>query len=153
MSLSFFKTIEGFRRTPYCLDPEKYPQNGAKLGIGIDLGNRTFDELIELGVNYTIVAKLNKFYGLKGQYACNSLISNRLLLENDEITSLSEIIINDETLKIAKLYDTHKKPISLPYHQLTCVQRTVIASIYYNQPSLPVTLKPLLHKQILFFSY
>ena len=133
--VAFLVQTEGFTTEAYCLSPTKYPNSGVTIGVGVDLGSKTAASLTAVGVSPVTVGKLTRYFGLKGQAACNAVTTFKVVLSQAEALDLSSKMISTYATQIASLYNAAKTKTAKAFTSLTCAQRTVIVDVLYQYGS------------------
>ena len=109
-------------------------QSGVTVGSGVDLGTKTSDMLISIGVPRTIAHKLDPYYGLKANEAACAAIERPLTLSCSEAESLTEKVQNDGVMitQVQQRYDQEKAPNSTLFDDLPRGVRTAIVDIWFQ---------------------
>lgn len=127
--LSFLKSVEGNRYSPYVPDSGK---SGVTIGIGVDLGN--MDLSYAEGIPQDIRARITPYLGVTGEAAEQALEEHALALSKEEIDLLSIEAISIHLNELAKWYN---KASSVPFSHLTDNQQLVLLSVKYQYGNLP----------------
>ena len=134
--MAFFMQTEGFRTDAYCLSPAStYPNSGVTIGLGIDMGSKNAASFTSVGVSQAIVNQLSRYFGLKGQAACNAVASFKVVLSQADAMDLSTKMLASYTNAHATWYNRDKAAAAKAFDALTCAQRTVISSVLYQYGS------------------
>lgn len=127
--LSFLKSVEGNRYSPYVPDSGK---SGVTIGIGVDLGNMDLSDAE--GIPQDIRARINPYLGVTGDDAEQALEAHALALSKEEIDLLSIEAISIHLNELARWYN---KASSIPFSHLTDNQQLVLLSVKYQYGDLP----------------
>ena len=126
--------FEGFNPTSnFPSNPgDRYFNNtGVTFGSGVDLGQRSKQDLLNDGVPQSIADKLDGYYMLRGQSAYDKVKSNPLTLSDNEAHLLSNIYIDKFSHKIEGLFNDAN--IGLRFSDLPFRTRTALVSIGYQK--------------------
>jgi uncharacterized protein YegL len=108
--------------------------SGVTVGIGVDLGGKTDAILRNYGISNSTIEKLSPYFGLKGDDALNKLITNPLILQNDEALELSDKVKLYFYNDLASQYDSDTKceTCETTFQNLNPGIRTALFSVFYN---------------------
>jgi len=135
IDVDFLKQVEGYHAEAYCLDPVKYPKSGVTIGVGVDFGSKDATMLRNAGVSEAIIKKVEPYFGLKAADACAIVNVYKVVLSEAEALQLSDASIKIELDLVRSRYNSAKASTSLNFDDLTCAQRTIIASVLYQYGS------------------
>ncbi|MFO1145565.1 MAG: pesticin C-terminus-like muramidase [Rhodospirillales bacterium] len=109
-------------------------RSGVTIGIGCDLGGRSEDDLLRLGLPATLVGKLKPYLGKRRREAQQALAARPLQLSQAEAAVLSAAIAGEIFERLAARYDaaTEGLPGARRFAQLPWQARTVIGSVAYQ---------------------
>ena len=107
-------------------------QSGVTVGSGVDLGSKTSNMLISIGVSSTIVSKLDPYYGLKKNDAACAAIEIPLTLTCNEAQSLTDKVKDDIVTQAQQRYDQEKASDSALFDDLPRGVRTAIVDIWFQ---------------------
>lgn len=126
--------FEGFNPTshfPSNPSSDYFNSTGVTFGSGVDLGQRSKQDLLNDGVPQYIADKLDGYYMLRGQSAYDKVKSNPLTLSDNEAHLLSNIYIDKFSHKIEGLFNDAN--IGLRFSELPLRTRTALVSIGYQK--------------------
>lgn len=109
-------------------------RSGVTIGIGCDLGGRSENDLLCLGLPGSLVARLKPYLGKRRREAQQALASQPLRLSQEEAAMLSAAIAGEIFTRLAARYDsavagTAERRL---FRDLPWQAQTVIASIAYQ---------------------
>jgi len=111
--------------------------SGVTIGIGVDLGRKSEDDLKRMNVNPSTIAKLLPYLGLRGISAVEKLkeFKNLTLTENEAL-ELSHSVKDYYFSDLSNLYEDLKKPenSTVKFKDLHLSIKTALFSLYYNRP-------------------
>lgn len=109
-------------------------RSGVTVGIGCDLGGRSKDDLLRLGLPAALVGKLMPYLGKRRREAQQALAAQPLRLSQEEAAMLSAAIAGEIFERLAARYDaaTEGLPGACRFAQLPWQARTVIGSVAYQ---------------------
>ncbi|XP_077993691.1 uncharacterized protein LOC144447518 [Glandiceps talaboti] len=144
IKFDFIKGLVGFDTTAHAAydeDNNLDESRGIIIGNGIDLRRKTATYFVELGLPQNLVTQLTPYLGLTGNAAVQKLQNDPLTLTDGEAEELSNLAMEKDIDVIEGLYDDAVEAIANPdlkmFLHLTCVQKTVIASIYFQYGGPP----------------
>lgn len=126
--------FEGFNPTshfPSNPGSDYFNSTGVTFGSGVDLGQRSKQELLNDGVPQNIADKLDGYYMLRGQSAYDKVKSNPLTLSDNEAHILSNVYIDIFSHKIEGLLNDAN--IGLRFSELPVRTRTALVSVGYQR--------------------
>lgn len=145
---SFIKAKEGFSTSGYVpKDASKRPdsKSGVTIGVGVDLGGKTKDSMINDGVAKSFVTILEPYLGLKGQSAQDKLNKSPLKLTEAQAMDLSKNYINRFSTGVASKYKT---ATGKNFSTLPLGTRTAIVSVSYQYGQNLAVATPEFWKQV-----
>lgn len=109
-------------------------RSGVTIGIGCDLGGRSENDLLCLGLPSTLVARLKPYLGKRRREAQQALASQPLRLSHDEAAMLSAAIAGEIFTRLAARYDAAVEGMAerRQFCELPWQAQTVIASVAYQ---------------------
>ncbi len=125
----FIGRQEGFRLDGYVPDP-LFSMSGTTVGTGVDIGQRSAEEIRALDIPETLKEKLIPYAGLKGQDAINLLANRPLLLTEEEAYALDRAAAQEIFGDVATLYDADAAGDS--FLELPLEARTAIGDLAYQ---------------------
>lgn len=126
----FLEEVEGGQILEgYSLNEGEFKNSGVTVATGVDLGNRSVEELRQLGISEDLVIKLSPHIGKKGDRAKQSLKNYPLNLTQEEADLLDQKIKGQVKKAIAGNY---KNSTGVDLEGLPEEARTVINSLAYN---------------------
>ncbi|HBA5153645.1 TPA: pesticin, partial [Escherichia coli] len=126
--------FEGFNPTshfPSNPDAPYFDSTGVTFGSGVDLGQRSKQDLLNDGVPQNIADKLDGYYMLRGQSAYDKVKSNPLTLSDTEAHLLSNIYIDKFSKQIEGIFNDAN--IGMRFSELPVRTRTALVSIGYQK--------------------
>lgn len=130
----FIRVCEGFRTSGYVPDPEE-SKSGVTIASGVDLGARSIQGLLSLGLPDYIVAQLAPYCGFK-RYDAIAKLRNAPLKLSEEECKLLDHCVRRRRLKL--LEARWAKAAKQPWSYLSTAQRTVLVSVSFQYGSMPV---------------
>lgn len=107
--------------------------SGPTIGMGVDLGQRTAEELE--GLPEDLRRKLAPYTNMKGQEAVNFVRQNPLTLTDEEREIINSWSKQEETNRLIALWERDSE---IPWEDLTRQQATAVASVMYQYGSYRV---------------
>ena len=109
-------------------------RSGVTIGIGCDLGGRSENDLLCLGLPSTLVARLKPYLGKRRREAQQALASQPLRLSHEEEAMLSAAIAGEIFTRLAARYDAAVAGMAdrLRFRELPWQAQTVIGSVAYQ---------------------
>lgn len=109
-------------------------RSGVTIGIGCDLGGRSEDDLLRLGLPAALVGKLKPYLGKRRREAQQALAARPLQLSQAEAAVLSAAIAGEIFERLAARYDAAIEgvPGGRRFAQLPWQARTAIGSVAYQ---------------------
>ena len=129
IDISFIRKKEGVSKEGYIPKDKNgkiLGKSGVTIGSGIDLGQRSVQELKNLGVNPVIIEKVKNYTDKKGNLAEITLKKFPLRLENDELNDLEEKIYESN---FTKYIDYYEKETGKKFDNLNRKFQTAIGSV------------------------
>ncbi|WP_250393008.1 pesticin, partial [Escherichia coli] len=125
--------FEGFNPTshfPSNPSSDYFNSTGVTFGSGVDLGQRSKQDLLNDGVPQSIADKLDGYYMLRGQSAYDKVKSNPLTLSDNEAHLLSNIYIDKFSKQIEGIFNDAN--IGMGFSDLPVRTRTALVSLGYQ---------------------
>lgn len=109
-------------------------RSGVTIGIGCDLGGRSEDDLLRLGLPAALIGKLTPYLGKRRREAQQALAVRPLQLSPEEAAMLSAAIAGEIFERLAARYDAATGGLAgaRRFAQLPWQARTVIGSVAYQ---------------------
>ncbi len=126
---SFIEKKEGYKKTAYVpkdADGNVLGASGVTIGAGIDLGQRTLEEVEDSGLDSETIEKLKPFIGKKGEDAVSYLKDNPLTLKDDKIQTLQKKVYDKN---ISPYIDYYEKKTDKKFNDLDPKVQTAIGSV------------------------
>lgn len=128
----FIREKEGFHAAGYVprdAAGNALGQSGVTIGVGIDLGGRSAQSMLNDGVPQNLVDILSPYLGLKGQSAVDKLNQSPLSLPESQAMDISNIYVNQYSAGIASRYSS---AAGSSFSALPLNTRTAIVSVAYQ---------------------
>lgn len=109
-------------------------RSGVTIGIGCDLGGRSEEDLLRLGLPAALVGTLTPYLGKRRREAQQALAARPLRLSPEDAAMLSAAIAGEIFARLAARYDAAAEglPGARRFAQLPWQARTVIGSVAYQ---------------------
>ena len=144
---NFIREREGFRPKAYYVQDNSgraFPNSGVTVGTGFDLGRRTSDELLAMGIDGGLVTKLTPYLGKRGNAAKDILDQRPLTLSQREASTLDALMRAKKAISVAETYNKVSK--NYRFQDLASGFQTAIASVHFQYGSIRAT--PMFMKQV-----
>lgn len=145
---TFIRAKEGFSATGYVpKNAAKQPDvnSGVTIGIGVDLGGKTKDSMLNDGVSKEFVNLLEPYLGLKGKAAQDKLTKSPLTITEAQAMDLSKNYINRFSSGVASKYQA---ATGSNFSKLPLGTRTAIVSVSYQYGQNLAAATPEFWKQV-----
>lgn len=131
----FIRELEGFRTDGYVPqeDGAVLGHSGVTIGSGIDLGQWDKKSLTKLGVDKSVLQKLQPYFGLEGEAAVSAVEQNPLILSDSEAKDLSERV---KTTVLKGVMSKYNDSSELSWEDLPPEWKTVITSVAFQYGDL-----------------
>ncbi|WNO10538.1 pesticin C-terminus-like muramidase [Teredinibacter sp. KSP-S5-2] len=128
----FIQKLEGGCQTQgYVPDPES-SRSGVTIATGFDLGQRTKQDLIDLGLNAFLVNLLSPYCGYQGEEAEAYLKNHPLKISNAQAELIDFSVKTQHTLKLEVVYNASIDKDKIRFSALPSPIQTVIASVSFQ---------------------
>lgn len=127
--------MEGqFRTKGYTLPAKQYPTSGVTISNGVDLGQWSKKELLEIGVSRALVEKLGPYMkdNLQGAAAEKYLKAHPLTITPAESKHLYERVFGQILGKFAEHYEKNRTPNAPHFSELPDKLKTAFGSMAFN---------------------
>lgn len=128
----FLESLEGFEVDGYVPDPEG-SQSGVTLASGVDLGQHSASDLVEIGVPAGLCARLEPYCGLKKEEALRALGEAPLRVTPEEARTLNEAV---KARALRALESAWNAASDVSWDELGDVKQTVVLSVAYQYGNL-----------------
>ncbi|GIU67854.1 hypothetical protein PsB1_2008 [Candidatus Phycosocius spiralis] len=138
---------EGFELKVYYVKDNSnraFPNSGVTIGTGFDLGRRTSDELLAMGIDGGLVTKLTPYLGKRGNAARDIVEQRPLTLSQREVSTLDALMRAKKAISVAETYNKVSKDYR--FQDLASGFQTAIASVHFQYGSIRAT--PMFMKQV-----
>ena len=133
---TFIGQLEGFRTRGYVPD-QGSSQSGVTIGMGVDLGHWTADQLRRRRVPDAVIRKVSPYLGLRGDDAIE--VAGELMLHELDAEILSSCIQGDIVDALKSRYGRAQKAGTLKWDYLPSAPATVVTSVAFQYgPALSV---------------
>ena len=128
----FISQREGGRVTNgYVPDPKK-SKSGVTIATGFDLGQRTRNDLENLGLPENLIQKLEPYLGVKKEDAVTLIKDKPLSITDEEAKIIDKKVKAQTTERISKAYDDATPEGTANFKDLPAEAQTVIASVAFQ---------------------
>lgn len=117
-------------------------QSGVTVACGFDLGQRTYQDLLSLGLPQPLIAKLKPYVKLKKWDAYNLVKKTPLTLTDQEVADINKIVFTQEVRGIIDLVGEDR------WEKLGRSMRTVLTSVQFQYGDV-ATKTPQFFKQVM----
>lgn len=150
IDFDFIRKLEGFETSGYIPKDKKgniLGQSGVTIGSGIDLGQWTEKQLLDMGVDFSVIAKLKPYLGKKKDAADKLLQQQPLQLGSSEAEDLTEAVKQHFANKVSDWYDKNNNKNNR-FSSLPDGVQTAITSVSF-QYGIGLDKTPNFKKQVL----
>ena len=132
----FIASLEGGQILEGYVPNPSTSNSGVTIATGVDLGSRTEAELIGLGLDSALVARLKPYLGLKKAAAKQFEDANPLVLTKPEADALDKAVQGAIEKALVTKYDAAVSASAKKFSDLPTQAKTVIFSVQYQYGDL-----------------
>lgn len=126
---AFLSALEGGSQTTGYVPAEKVSKSGVTIATGFDLGQRSENDLKNLGLASTLIAKLKPYLTSKGADAKKLIEKTPLSISAAEAESIDKAVKASHIASVKLKYDSASKK---SFIDLPAEAQTVIASVSFQ---------------------
>ena len=130
---SFISGREGGRATIAYVPAAAVSSSGITLATGFDLGQRSESDLVQLGLNGALVARLRPYLGVRGVAAQQLLAGSPLTISGADADDIDRAVMSEHVTRLEQKYimaTANTKRIR--FFNLPSEAQTVIASVAFQ---------------------
>lgn len=131
VNFDIIQHLEGFHTKGYVPPKGKTDKSGVTIGAGFDLGQHVEKDLINMGFDKDLIAKLKPYLDKKGQAARNALAAAPLTVTKPVASKITELVKKAKIQETADWFNKNNK-IGKTFEELSPELQTTIASVKFQ---------------------